>query len=62
LQDLWNIDDDASHEAADLMTESIPKTSTVYEKEQLSSVALDHLSAMNDLILSACERPLADSR
>ena len=57
LSGLWNIDSDISRKAAGMLAESKAKQAgekKEYSETRLSPIALNHLAAMNDLLLSVC--------
>lgn len=60
LRDMWNIDVETARKAAEMMgTWSVTSPTSHDQKEELSPVALDHLAAMNDLLMSVCGMPLS---
>lgn len=60
LRDLWNIDVETARKAANMMgTWSVMAHTPHDQEEQLSSVALAHLAAMNDVLMSVCGMPLS---
>ena len=60
LRDLWNMDVETARKAAEMMgTWSVMAPTSHDQEEVLSPVALDHLAAMNDLLMSVCGMPLS---